>query len=141
MCCQSDLYTKQKKSNKMVKGTSSNICVHTSFFVCFQAGPKITFNASETLKNFCKWQAQMNPEESNKFHHDTAILLTRYDLSMNYKVVCILQYIFCYVHLLVPSPFLMQSLWMFRTESVLTACYFFKLDGIFSARHYLVWIA
>ncbi|KAH7974909.1 hypothetical protein HPB49_021379 [Dermacentor silvarum] len=41
----------------------------------------ISPNASNTLKNFCRWQQQHNhPEDSHPYHHDTAILLTREDL-------------------------------------------------------------
>lgn len=38
----------------------------------------ISPSASNTLKNFCRWQQQHNhPEDSHPYHHDTAILLTR----------------------------------------------------------------
>ncbi|KAL1425853.1 hypothetical protein MTO96_018835 [Rhipicephalus appendiculatus] len=41
----------------------------------------ISPSASNTLKNFCRWQQQHNhPEDSHPYHHDTAILLTREDL-------------------------------------------------------------
>ncbi|XP_052779988.1 A disintegrin and metalloproteinase with thrombospondin motifs 9-like [Mya arenaria] len=43
-------------------------------------GPKITQNASETLKRFCKWQSQNNQAEGSKYHYDTAILLTRQNI-------------------------------------------------------------
>ncbi|XP_075524817.1 ADAM metallopeptidase with thrombospondin type 1 motif A isoform X1 [Dermacentor variabilis] len=41
----------------------------------------ISPSASNTLKNFCRWQQQHNhPDDSHPYHHDTAILLTREDL-------------------------------------------------------------
>ncbi|XP_052259939.1 A disintegrin and metalloproteinase with thrombospondin motifs 9-like [Dreissena polymorpha] len=42
--------------------------------------PKITPNAGETLKRFCKWQSRNNAPEGNHLHYDTAILLTRQDI-------------------------------------------------------------
>ncbi|XP_077545938.1 ADAM metallopeptidase with thrombospondin type 1 motif A isoform X1 [Haemaphysalis longicornis] len=41
----------------------------------------ISPSATNTLKNFCRWQQQHNhPDDSHPYHHDTAILLTREDL-------------------------------------------------------------
>ncbi|CAG9772553.1 unnamed protein product [Ceutorhynchus assimilis] len=40
-----------------------------------------TTNADVTLKNFCKWQKDLNPkDDSHPHHHDVAILLTRKDI-------------------------------------------------------------
>ncbi|GMT24056.1 hypothetical protein PFISCL1PPCAC_15353, partial [Pristionchus fissidentatus] len=45
------------------------------------AGPRITWNAQETLRNFCEWQALYNGRQDDSFrHHDVAILLTRGDI-------------------------------------------------------------
>ncbi|XP_021494389.1 A disintegrin and metalloproteinase with thrombospondin motifs 7 [Meriones unguiculatus] len=42
---------------------------------------KITHHADNTLRNFCKWQKNINMKgDSHPQHHDTAILLTRKDL-------------------------------------------------------------
>lgn len=36
-------------------------------------------SASEMLRNFCKWQRVFNDvDDSSPYHHDTALLLTRY---------------------------------------------------------------
>ncbi|GAB1294521.1 A disintegrin and metalloproteinase with thrombospondin motifs 7 [Apodemus speciosus] len=48
---------------------------------------KITHHAEDTLKNFCRWQKNINIKgDDHPQHHDTAILLTRKDLcaSMNH---------------------------------------------------------
>ncbi|XP_031201513.1 A disintegrin and metalloproteinase with thrombospondin motifs 7 isoform X2 [Mastomys coucha] len=48
---------------------------------------KIIHHAEETLKNFCRWQKNINIKgDDHPQHHDTAILLTRKDLcaSMNH---------------------------------------------------------
>lgn len=38
----------------------------------------ISTNADVTLRNFCKWQKEQNPQDDNHPHHyDVAILLTR----------------------------------------------------------------
>ncbi|NXA16642.1 ATS4 metalloproteinase, partial [Sapayoa aenigma] len=44
-------------------------------------GPPVTPNATETLRNFCRWQAGLNvPDEDSPRHFDTAVLFTRQDL-------------------------------------------------------------
>ncbi|XP_053325323.1 A disintegrin and metalloproteinase with thrombospondin motifs 9 [Spea bombifrons] len=46
-----------------------------------QEGPAISFNAQNTLKNFCIWQQSQNtPDDSHHSHHDTAVLITRQDI-------------------------------------------------------------
>lgn len=41
----------------------------------------ISTDASATLKSFCQWQKQINPDDVNHpHHHDTAVLLTRHDI-------------------------------------------------------------
>lgn len=41
----------------------------------------VTVNADLTLKNFCKWQKNLNPDtDSHPHHHDVAILVTRTDI-------------------------------------------------------------
>lgn len=46
-----------------------------------QAGPRVTSNAQETLRNFCQWQSLYNGRQEDSFrHHDVAILLTRGDI-------------------------------------------------------------
>uniref|UniRef100_A0A672GMH5 ADAM metallopeptidase with thrombospondin type 1 motif, 9 n=1 Tax=Salarias fasciatus TaxID=181472 RepID=A0A672GMH5_SALFA len=43
-----------------------------------QDGPVISFDAQDTLKNFCNWQESQNSLDVNHHsHHDTAILITR----------------------------------------------------------------
>uniref|UniRef100_A0A915JT00 Peptidase M12B domain-containing protein n=1 Tax=Romanomermis culicivorax TaxID=13658 RepID=A0A915JT00_ROMCU len=46
------------------------------------AGPKITRDAHETLKYFCRWQETLNDKDDDNslYHHDVAILLTRHDI-------------------------------------------------------------
>ncbi|KAF8376545.1 gon-1, partial [Pristionchus pacificus] len=45
------------------------------------AGPRVTSNAQETLRNFCQWQSLYNGRQEDSFrHHDVAILLTRGDI-------------------------------------------------------------
>lgn len=49
----------------------------------------ITFNASLTLKNFCKWQKTLNPDNDNDpHHHDVAILITRTDICAQGNYPC-----------------------------------------------------
>ncbi|NXF00108.1 ATS4 metalloproteinase, partial [Menura novaehollandiae] len=44
-------------------------------------GPPVTPNATETLRNFCRWQRGLNdPDEGSPRHFDTAVLFTRQDL-------------------------------------------------------------
>uniref|UniRef100_A0A670J9J6 ADAM metallopeptidase with thrombospondin type 1 motif 9 n=1 Tax=Podarcis muralis TaxID=64176 RepID=A0A670J9J6_PODMU len=46
-----------------------------------QDGPSISYNAQTTLKNFCQWQQTQNhPNEDHPEKHDTAVLVTRYDI-------------------------------------------------------------
>uniref|UniRef100_A0A8D2LCK9 ADAM metallopeptidase with thrombospondin type 1 motif 9 n=1 Tax=Varanus komodoensis TaxID=61221 RepID=A0A8D2LCK9_VARKO len=46
-----------------------------------QDGPSISYNAQTTLKNFCQWQKTQNhPNEEHPDKHDTAVLVTRYDI-------------------------------------------------------------
>lgn len=45
-----------------------------------QEGPTVSFNAATTLYNFCVWQQNQNVEDdSHPSHHDTALLITRYN--------------------------------------------------------------
>ncbi len=40
-------------------------------------------SASEMLRNFCKWQRVFNDmDDSSPYHHDTALLLTRFALQI-----------------------------------------------------------
>ncbi|XP_072571069.1 A disintegrin and metalloproteinase with thrombospondin motifs 9 isoform X2 [Paramormyrops kingsleyae] len=42
---------------------------------------KISFDAQDTLRNFCVWQQRENhPDDNHYSHHDTAILITRQDI-------------------------------------------------------------
>ncbi|KAJ6662456.1 hypothetical protein lerEdw1_011869 [Lerista edwardsae] len=46
-----------------------------------QKGPDVSSNAALTLRNFCNWQKQHNPQsDRHAEHYDTAILFTRQDL-------------------------------------------------------------
>ncbi|CAL8295596.1 unnamed protein product [Boreogadus saida] len=46
-----------------------------------QEGPTVSFNAAQTLHNFCVWQQAQNvPDDSHPSHHDTALLITREDI-------------------------------------------------------------
>ncbi|XP_041966432.1 A disintegrin and metalloproteinase with thrombospondin motifs 20-like [Alosa sapidissima] len=46
-----------------------------------QEGPSISFNAANTLHNFCVWQQGQNvPDDNHPSHHDTALLITREDI-------------------------------------------------------------
>jgi len=46
-----------------------------------QASKMISKNAADTLRSFCKWQHDINVEDdADPRHHDTAVLLTRYQL-------------------------------------------------------------
>ncbi|ERL91060.1 hypothetical protein D910_08402, partial [Dendroctonus ponderosae] len=48
-----------------------------------------TTNADVTLKNFCKWQRDLNPkDDSDPQHHDVAILLTRKDICARQDTPC-----------------------------------------------------
>lgn len=41
-------------------------------------GPPVTSNAAQMLRNFCRWQRDLNvPDEDSPLHFDTAILFTR----------------------------------------------------------------
>ncbi|KRZ36996.1 A disintegrin and metalloproteinase with thrombospondin motifs gon-1, partial [Trichinella pseudospiralis] len=45
------------------------------------AGPRVSDNAQETLREFCRWQQTMNdPDDDSLNHHDVAVLLTRHDI-------------------------------------------------------------
>ena len=47
-----------------------------------QEGPTVSFNAATTLHNFCVWQQTQNvQDDSHPSHHDTALLITRFNLS------------------------------------------------------------
>ncbi|XP_065156634.1 A disintegrin and metalloproteinase with thrombospondin motifs 12-like [Atheta coriaria] len=49
----------------------------------------ITVNADLTLKNFCKWQKELNPKnDSHPHHHDVAILITRKDICVKQNTPC-----------------------------------------------------
>lgn len=52
--------------------------IHQKVILFLKAGPKISDNAQETLKHFCRWQHGMNDADDDSInHHDVAILLTR----------------------------------------------------------------
>ena len=45
---------------------------------------ELSSDGSKTLKSFCKWQDNQNPKkDSNRHHHDAAILLTRHDICID----------------------------------------------------------
>ncbi|XP_060563969.1 A disintegrin and metalloproteinase with thrombospondin motifs 9-like isoform X2 [Ruditapes philippinarum] len=56
------------------------VIVKIVIFHTEREGPKITPNAGETLKRFCKWQSENNGDEDSRSHYDTAILLTRQNI-------------------------------------------------------------
>ncbi|KAL4226991.1 A disintegrin and metalloproteinase with thrombospondin motifs 9 [Mactra antiquata] len=66
--------------NHTIKHFIHILIVKIIIFHTEREGPKITTNASESLKRFCKWQKANNPEEGRKFHYDTAILITKQDI-------------------------------------------------------------
>lgn len=44
-------------------------------------GPSVTSNAAQTLRDFCRWQRDLNvPDEDSPLHFDVAVLFTRQDL-------------------------------------------------------------
>ncbi|NXN19836.1 ATS4 metalloproteinase, partial [Indicator maculatus] len=44
-------------------------------------GPPLSSNAAQLLRDFCRWQQELNvPDEDSALHFDTAILFTRLDL-------------------------------------------------------------
>uniref|UniRef100_A0A8C3L1V9 A disintegrin and metalloproteinase with thrombospondin motifs 4 n=1 Tax=Chrysolophus pictus TaxID=9089 RepID=A0A8C3L1V9_CHRPC len=44
-------------------------------------GPPVTSNAAQTLRDFCRWQKDLNvPDEDSPLHFDVAVLFTRQDL-------------------------------------------------------------
>ncbi|TKS66324.1 disintegrin and metalloproteinase with thrombospondin motifs 1 [Collichthys lucidus] len=46
-----------------------------------EKGPQVSSNAAMTLRNFCQWQQQHNPQsDRHPEHYDTAVLFTRTDL-------------------------------------------------------------
>ncbi|ELU06312.1 hypothetical protein CAPTEDRAFT_158288 [Capitella teleta] len=46
-----------------------------------EVGFPVSANAASTLRHFCHWQHRQNEEsDSNPYHHDTAVLVTRMDL-------------------------------------------------------------
>ncbi|XP_066252226.1 A disintegrin and metalloproteinase with thrombospondin motifs 7 [Euwallacea similis] len=48
-----------------------------------------TTNADVTLKNFCKWQKNLNPKgDSDPHHYDVAILITRKDICARHDTPC-----------------------------------------------------
>ncbi|VDK44900.1 unnamed protein product [Anisakis simplex] len=56
-------------------------CYATKNTLLFQAGPRISENAQETLQQFCRWQEGYNDRNDDAInHHDVAILLTRHDI-------------------------------------------------------------
>lgn len=63
-----------------------------------QEGPVISFNAATTLRNFCLWQQTQNVlDDSHPYHHDTAVLITRYSFrndpsSCNFLLFLFLSY-------------------------------------------------
>lgn len=41
----------------------------------------ISHNADDTLRSFCQWQQMINPgNETHPYHHDVAVLITRYNI-------------------------------------------------------------
>ncbi|KRT86067.1 hypothetical protein AMK59_1874, partial [Oryctes borbonicus] len=49
----------------------------------------VTTNADVTLKNFCKWQKNLNPhDDSHPQHHDVAVLVTRKDICARKNIPC-----------------------------------------------------
>ncbi|XP_063908818.1 A disintegrin and metalloproteinase with thrombospondin motifs 7 isoform X2 [Zophobas morio] len=49
----------------------------------------VSVNADQTLKNFCKWQKNLNPgNDSHPHHHDVAILITRKDICARQNAPC-----------------------------------------------------
>ncbi|KAK9754648.1 Reprolysin family propeptide [Popillia japonica] len=49
----------------------------------------VTTNADVTLKNFCKWQKNLNPyNDSHPQHHDVAVLVTRKDICARKNIPC-----------------------------------------------------
>lgn len=49
----------------------------------------VTVNADLTLRNFCKWQKSLNPsDDTNPYHHDVAILITRKDICARKNTPC-----------------------------------------------------
>ncbi|XP_008201118.2 A disintegrin and metalloproteinase with thrombospondin motifs 7 isoform X1 [Tribolium castaneum] len=49
----------------------------------------VSVNADLTLKNFCKWQKNLNPDDdSHPHHHDVAILITRKDICARQNAPC-----------------------------------------------------
>lgn len=41
-------------------------------------GPPVTSNAAQTLRDFCRWQRDLNvPDEDSPLHFDVAVLFTR----------------------------------------------------------------
>lgn len=48
-----------------------------------------TVNADFILKDFCRWQENLNPKnEDDPHHHDVAILVTRQDICARKNVPC-----------------------------------------------------
>jgi len=46
--------------------------------VAYQASQMISKNAASTLRNFCRWQHDVNiDDDTDAHHHDTALLITR----------------------------------------------------------------
>ena len=46
--------------------------------VAYQASQMISKNAASTLRNFCRWQHDVNiDDDADAHHHDTALLITR----------------------------------------------------------------
>ncbi|XP_017770660.1 PREDICTED: A disintegrin and metalloproteinase with thrombospondin motifs 7, partial [Nicrophorus vespilloides] len=49
----------------------------------------VTVNADSTLRNFCKWQKSLNPQnDTHPHHHDVAILVTRKDICARKDTPC-----------------------------------------------------
>lgn len=49
----------------------------------------VTVNADHTLRSFCKWQKKLNPSnDSDPYHHDVAILVTRKDICARQDYPC-----------------------------------------------------
>ncbi|EGW10210.1 A disintegrin and metalloproteinase with thrombospondin motifs 20 [Cricetulus griseus] len=52
-------------------------------------GPVISFNAATTLRNFCLWQQTQNVlDDAHPSHHDTAVLITRFNVPHDDSYKC-----------------------------------------------------
>ncbi|XP_053611861.1 A disintegrin and metalloproteinase with thrombospondin motifs 7-like [Plodia interpunctella] len=50
---------------------------------------EVSSDADDTLRNFCRWQQHLNPnDDENPHHHDVAILITRQDICSQHDAPC-----------------------------------------------------